>query len=78
MEMIPIVDGLGEESQGKMSVFQLDAGQHSNAALQNQWGLRGHPSFAILDENNRVVQRFFGPQPESALRQAMDAEITNQ
>ncbi len=76
--MMPIVDGLGEEFQGQMSVFQLDTGQQRNAELQNQWGLRGHPSFAILDDNSRVVQRFFGPQTESALRQAMDAEIKNQ
>jgi thioredoxin-like negative regulator of GroEL len=76
--MMPIVNGLEVEFEGKASVHQLDAGQPRNAKLQNQWGLRGHPSFAILDDNSRVVQQFFGPQSESALRQAMNAEITSQ
>ncbi len=58
--MMPIVDGVGGEFQVQMSVFQLDTGQQRNANLQNQWGLRGHPSFAILDDNSRVVQRSLG------------------
>jgi thioredoxin-like negative regulator of GroEL len=78
MKMMPIVDRLEVEFEGKASILQLDAGRPTNADLQNQWGLRGHPSFAILDENSRVVQQFFGPQPESALRHSMDAEIENQ
>ena len=72
MEMMPIVDGLKAEFEGKVSVFQLDAGQPINANLQQQWGLRGHPSFAILDDNDNVVQQFFGPQPKMVLRQAIE------
>lgn len=70
--MMPIVDGLDVEFEGEVSVYQLDSGQPTNAELQNQWGVRGHPSFAILDHNGRVVQRFFGPQPEAILRQAIE------
>jgi thioredoxin-like negative regulator of GroEL len=73
MEMMPIVDGLRVEFEGKVSVFQLDAWQPINANLQKQWGLRGHPSFAILDDNGNVVQQFFGPQPKMVLRQAIEA-----
>ena len=71
--MMPIVDGLAAEFEGKVSIVQLDAAQEANAMLQSQWGLRGHPSFAVLDGDGRAVERFFGPQPEAILRQAIEA-----
>lgn len=73
MEMIPIVDGLGVEFEGKVSVVQLNAVQKANTKLQNRLGLRGHPSFAVLDGNGSVVQQFFGPQAEATLREAMES-----
>ena len=73
MEMMPIVDGLAVEFEGKVTIVQLDAAQEANATLQSQWGLRGHPSFAVLDGDGRAVERFFGPQQEAILRQAIEA-----
>jgi thioredoxin-like negative regulator of GroEL len=70
--MIPIVDGLGEEFEGRVSALQLDAAQAPNARLQAEFGLRGHPSFIVLDNEDRIIQRFFGPQSEMVLRQAME------
>jgi protein-disulfide isomerase-like protein with CxxC motif len=72
MEMVPIVNGLDEEFEGKMSVIQLNAAVEANEKLQNQWGLRGHPTFALVDANDSVVQLLFGPQPEAVLREAME------
>lgn len=69
--MTPIVNGLGEEFEGQIAVVQLNAGQRDNAELQSQLDLRGHPSFAVLDGDDRIVQRFFGPQTEATLRQAI-------
>jgi thioredoxin-like negative regulator of GroEL len=69
--MMPIVNGLDEEFEGKVSTVQLNAAEEANAMLQNQWGLRGHPTFALVDANDSVVQLFFGPQPEAVLREAM-------
>ena len=76
MAMMPIVDGLGEEFEGQVSVVQLNTAQKANARLQNQWSLRGHPSFALLDDEDSVVQRFFGPQAEAGLREAMESVIS--
>ena len=76
MAMTPIVNGLEAEFEGKVSVVQLNAAQKANAALQSQWGLRGHPSFAVLDENGSVVKLFFGPQVETDLREAMDSVMS--
>jgi thioredoxin-like negative regulator of GroEL len=69
--MTPIVDGLEEEFSGQVLVTRLDAAQPENAELQTQFGLRGHPSFAVLDRNRQVSELFFGPQEENTLRQAM-------
>ena len=71
--MMPIVNGLGEEFEGKVSAIQLNAAREANARLQNHWGLRGHPTFAVIDANDSVVQQFFGPQSEATLREAMEA-----
>ena len=71
MEMTPIVNGLGEEFEGQAAVVQLDAGQKDNAEFQSQLDLRGHPTFAVLDAQDRVVHRFIGPQTEATLRQAI-------
>ena len=73
MEMIPIVNGLGEEFEGRVSTFRLDADQATNARLQAEFGLRGHPSFVVLDNDGGVTQRFFGPQLEMVLRESMEA-----
>ena len=71
--MIPIVNGLNEEFEGRVSALRLDAAQSTNARLQTEYDLRGHPSFVVLDSEGRVTQRFFGPQTEGVLRQSMEA-----
>ena len=77
MEMAPIVDGLKVEFAGTASVLQLNAGQSGNEELLTQWGLRGHPSFAVLDPDGQVIERFFGPQPEARLRQAIQTAASS-
>lgn len=69
--MTPIVDGLEAEFAGIVPVVRLDANLQENALLQQDYGVQGHPSFVTLDANNNVQQRFFGPQAEEILFQAM-------
>ena len=73
--MTPIVDGLESDFSGQARVLQLNANETENAQLQQQYGLRGHPTFAVLDRNGRVVQRFIGPQAEEVLHEALTAVI---
>jgi thioredoxin-like negative regulator of GroEL len=73
--MTPIVHGLETEFVGRANVLRLDANETENARVQQGYGLRGHPTFAVLDENGRVTQSFIGPQPESVLRAALEAVI---
>jgi protein-disulfide isomerase-like protein with CxxC motif len=75
--MMPIVNGLEEEFAGKITVAQLNAAKSENVQLMQTYGLRGHPSFAVLDENGRVQQIFFGPQDAAVLRKALTAVKDN-
>jgi thioredoxin-like negative regulator of GroEL len=75
--MEPIVDGLEKEFAGQVTVAQLDADEEENGRLQQQYGLRGHPTFAVLDRNGRIVQTFIGPQTEGVLHEAITAVIAS-
>ncbi|MCB0012172.1 MAG: hypothetical protein KDE34_09730 [Anaerolineales bacterium] len=74
--MTPIVDGLDEEFAGQLTVYQLNAAEAAVITLQGQYGVRGHPSFALIDENGAVSDRFLGPQTESTLRTAINKLLT--
>ena len=75
--MSPIVDGLKSEFAGQAMVLQLNANDVENAQLQQQYGMRGHPTFALLDQNGRVVQTFIGPQVEEVLQEAITSVIAS-
>lgn len=70
---MPTVSGLEAEFAGRVTVVRLNADEENNSRLQAEYAVRGHPSFAVLDGNNNVTDRFFGPQEEYTLRAAMTA-----
>jgi thioredoxin-like negative regulator of GroEL len=71
--MTPIVNGLEVEFAERVNVLQLDANEGRNAQLQQQYGMRGHPTFVVLDGNGRAVQTFVGPQTKEDLYEALTA-----
>lgn len=71
--MTPIVDGLESDFAGRAAVLQLDANEAANAQLQQQYGMRGHPTFVVLDSNGRAVQTLIGLQTREILREALTA-----
>jgi thioredoxin-like negative regulator of GroEL len=73
--MEPIVNGLENEFAGDATVIQLNANEGDNERLQQQYGMRGHPTFAILDMNGRLAQTFIGPQTTEILREALTAVV---
>jgi thioredoxin-like negative regulator of GroEL len=70
--MMPIVDGLEAEFEGQVVVYRLNAITLDNARLQTEYGIRGHPSFVVLDGNGRSVERFWGIVEVERLREAME------
>jgi thioredoxin-like negative regulator of GroEL len=69
--MMPIVNGLEAEFEGAVAVHRLEMSADANSRLQAAYGLRGHPTFAVLDSRGEVVDRFVGLQTAEALREAM-------
>lgn len=71
--MFPIVDGIESEFAEQVAVIRLNAAGAELTELMNSYGVRGHPSFVVLDGDNEVTQRFTGPQTEETLREALSA-----
>lgn len=69
--MEPIVNGLEQEFAGQIQVMRMDADDPVNAQLMQDLGLRGHPSFAVIDAQGHITARFFGPQSVETLREAL-------
>ncbi|MCA9953684.1 MAG: hypothetical protein KC434_03125 [Anaerolineales bacterium] len=44
--------------------------------MQQTYGLRGHPSVAILDANGEVAARYFGPETAEKLREDLTAVLS--
>jgi thioredoxin-like negative regulator of GroEL len=75
--MMPIVDGLEREFMDQAAVLQLDANEAENGRLQQQFGMRGHPSFVVLDGDGRALQTFIGPQTEEILHEALTTAVAS-
>jgi thioredoxin-like negative regulator of GroEL len=73
--MMPIVDGLEQEFEGRMVVAGLNLAVPANQEFQQQLGVRGHPSFVVLDAGGRVVEQYVGQQSADTLRTAMMAAL---
>jgi hypothetical protein len=71
--MKPIVDGLEREFEDRLTVIRLNANVPANEQLQLSYGLRGHPTFLVLNETGDASAQFFGRQIAETLRDAMTA-----
>lgn len=75
MSMMPIVDGLEVEFEGRVAVARLNGNEAENREIQSRHNLFGHPAFALVNEAGEVTASFFGPQEAETLRQAMAAML---
>lgn len=73
--MSPIVHRLESEFDGEVVIHRLDVDQPDNAQIQRAYDMRGHPTFALLDQNGEVANRYFGVVDEGILRQDMEKLI---
>ena len=75
--MKPVVDGLEVDYGERVLFVQLDAENAGRDAFA-AYGLRGHPSFVIIDTTGKVLWKSIGEQPrgqlEEAVRQAFGGE----
>jgi hypothetical protein len=71
----PIVDELEAEFGTELNFYRLDANIRENEILQQSYGLRGHPTLVILDQNDTISQKFIGEQPKETLHTAITAVL---
>ena len=69
------MDGLEAEFGNEVNFERLNAAESEVLQLQQTYGLRGHASVAILDENGAVAQRYFGPETAEKLREDLTAVL---
>ena len=69
--MEPIVHGLNEEFAGRMAFERRNAAEEAGQQSMDRYGLRGHPSYAIVASNGEALWAQLGPSDEGRLRTAM-------
>ena len=67
------MNGLESEyADSEFEFVRLDANSQAGGDIQQQYGLRGHPSVAIVNMNGEPVHKFVGAQSAETLQQAID------
>ncbi|MFZ1399463.1 MAG: hypothetical protein WAS33_21330 [Candidatus Promineifilaceae bacterium] len=69
------MDGLEAEFGNEINFERLNAVEPAVLQLQQTYGLRGHPSVAILDADGVVIARYFGPETAEKLRGELTAVL---
>lgn len=69
------MNGLEKEYSSAVTFYRFDANAASNQRLQNSLQLRGHPSVALIDSDDEVVQRLFGVQQSEALKPMLESLV---
>lgn len=69
------MDGIEQEYRGKAEVIRLNVDEPENERIQQTYGVRGHPSVVIIDEDGQVAERFFGTASTESLQQALNKVI---
>ena len=69
------MDGLETEFGDEIEFIRLNAVEPEVLQLQQTYGLRGHPSVAILDSAGEIAAIYFGPETAETLREDLTAVL---
>jgi hypothetical protein len=69
--MQPIVNGLESEFEDQIVFQQIDANTEEGRTAMSGYGLRGHPSYAIVDVDGSLLWTAAGQLPAEQLRQSL-------
>ena len=70
--MQPIVDGIEKEYDGKIAFDKVDANVEPGRTMLRSYGLRGHPSYAIVDPKGNLLWSTPGILSEDALKESIN------
>ncbi|MCA9968448.1 MAG: hypothetical protein KC423_29585, partial [Anaerolineales bacterium] len=73
--MQPIVNELEEEFAGQVAFYRLNVEEPEQARVQQEYGLRGHPSVLVLDGDGQPNAQFVGVVEVERLQEALTAVI---
>ena len=69
--MAPIVDGLAQQCQGKVSIRKINASTDTSAATL---GVSAVPTYIFLDSTGSVIERQIGGDPQALEQGFKNAE----
>ena len=75
--MAPIVDGLETQYAGLLTFERKDAATRDGEALLRRYGLRGHPSYAIVGASGEVLWRATGQKSAQELQRGIAELLGN-
>ena len=70
--LMPILQKLAEEYQGKFLLAKVDTDKQQ--AIAAQWGIRSLPTVKLF-KNGEVIDEFQGAQPESVIRSILEPHL---
>lgn len=70
--MQPIVNGLERTYEDRVAFERRNAAEPAHQASLRAYGLRGHPSYVIVDAEGQVLWSTSGPLPAAALQQKIE------
>ncbi|MBP8107671.1 MAG: hypothetical protein KAZ38_08655 [Caldilineaceae bacterium] len=73
--MLPIVNGLETDYKGQLAFEQIDANQEIGQQRMRDYGLRGHPSYVIIDAKGAILWSATGQLPEEMIRAQLQAAV---
>jgi len=72
--MRPIVNGLEDQYDDRITFQYLNAVEEGQGLFQ-EYNLRGHPSYIILNAEGDVVWRFVGEVPRETLEEGIEESL---
>jgi len=69
--MHPIVDGLETEYNETVEFIKVNASTAEGLEIFESYGMFGHPSYLILDEQGQMLWQNVGEQPAESLEDAI-------
>ena len=73
--MQPIVNGLEADYGGRLAFDRVDANQESGKRFMRAYGLRGHPSYVLVDQQGNKLWSAAGVLAADALQTAIERNL---
>jgi thioredoxin-related protein len=63
--------GLEAQYGNQITFERIEANTEDGSVIMRAYRIQGHPTFLLLDQNGREINRLIGPQPAETMEQAI-------